>query len=172
MSRLLLALLLLASPAEACDAPTIEVAFSPGGGATAAVERAIREAGRSVRVAAYGFTSRPIAQALVEAHARGIDVRAVLDKSNARGRRSAAPLLVAAGIPVRIDSRHAIMHDKFVVVDGATVETGSFNFTRAAEVGNAENVIVLRGYPGVASRYEGRWDKLWAESSDFGTATP
>ena len=56
------------------------------------------------------------------------------------------------------------MHDKFMVVDGVTVETGSFNFTTAAEEYNAENVIVLRGDSGVAGSYEAEWSRLWSES--------
>ena len=59
------------------------------------------------------------------------------------------------------------MHDKFIVVDGVTVETGSFNFTSAAERSNAENVVVLRGVPDVAAKYEENWAKLWGESEPY-----
>ena len=93
----------------------------------------------------------------------------MLDKSNAPARDTRAAELVAAGVPVRIDSRYAIMHDKFIVVDGTSVETGSFNFTTAAENGNAENVLVLREYPEVARQYEVNWQRLWAESRPWGT---
>ena len=70
----------------------------------------------------------------------------------------------AAGVPVRVDYRYAIMHSKFIVVDGVTVETGSFKVPTAAEVGNAENVVVLREYPDVAQQYEANWEGLWNES--------
>ena len=69
---------------------------------------------------------------------------------------------------MRIDSRYAIMHSKFMVIDGATVETGSFNFTKSAAEHNQENVIVLRGQPDVAARYEAEWLRLWNESRDYG----
>src|SRR6185503_11529261 len=101
---------------------------------------------------AYSFTSRPIAQALIEAKNRGVSVQAVMDKSNESARYTEAVDLVREGIPVRMDGRYAIMHDKFMVIDGVTVETGSFNFTRAAVERNAENLIVLRDTPDVASR--------------------
>lgn len=145
-----------------------EVAFSPHAGATEAVVRVIGEARHSVHLAAYGFTSRPIAQALVEAHKRGVEVEAVLDRSNASVTHSKAGELAQAGIPVRLDSHYAIMHDKFIVVDGVTVETGSFNFTTAAERSNAENVLILRAEPEVAGRYETEWSRLWTESQDLG----
>lgn len=88
----------------------------------------------------------------------------VLDKSNETARFSEAGEVAASGIAVRIDSRYAIMHDKFIVVDG---ETGSFNFTSAAERSNAENVIVLHGMPDVATRYEENFVGLWNESEPF-----
>jgi len=161
-----LALILFASPVLAD--PSVTAAFSPHAGATEAVVQVISEAKRSVHVAAYGFTSKPIARALIAAHARGVEVELVLDKSNATARYTEAGEVAAAGVPVRIDSRYAIMHDKFIVVDGVTVETGSFNMTSAAEKSNAENVIVLREAPDVAQRYEANWAKLWKESEDWG----
>jgi phosphatidylserine/phosphatidylglycerophosphate/cardiolipin synthase-like enzyme len=55
------------------------------------------------------------------------------------------------------------MHDKFIVVDGKVVETGSFNFTSSAENRNAENVLVLHD-PQVAARFQPEWSRLWEES--------
>ena len=123
----------------------------------------IGEARHSVQVAAYGFTSKPIAQALIAAHSGGVEVEAVLDKSNATHRTEAGDL-AAAGVPVRIDAWYAIMHDKFIVIDGVTVETGSFNYTRAAENNNSENVLILRNDPATAARYEAERQRLWSES--------
>ena len=163
--RLFPLLLFLSLPAYA--APTIEVEFSPNRGATDAVVRLIGQATNTIRVAAYSFTSKPIAQALVVAHNRGVDVEAVLDKSNATARYSSATFLANAGIPTRIDYKYAIMHNKFLVVDGVTVETGSFNYTKAAEEKNAENVLVMRDYPDIAKRYSARWQELWAESEPY-----
>jgi phosphatidylserine/phosphatidylglycerophosphate/cardiolipin synthase-like enzyme len=79
----------------------------------------------------------------LNAKKRGIDVRVVVDKSNATARYTAATFLSHQGVPVRVDYQYSIMHDKFLLVDGETVETGSFNYAAAAESHNAENVIVL-----------------------------
>ena len=87
----------------------------------------------------------------------------VVDKSEATARYTAATFLANQGVPVRIDYRYAIMHDKFMVVDGETVEEGSFNYTAAAERSNAENVLVLHD-PAVAGAYGKEWDRLWGES--------
>jgi phosphatidylserine/phosphatidylglycerophosphate/cardiolipin synthase-like enzyme len=153
-------------PVRATRPSDVEIAFSPHGGATELVVKTIESAKTSVRLAAYGFTSKPIATALLDAHQRGIDVRVVVDKSNATARYTAATFLANQGVPVRVDYRYAIMHDKFIVVDGATVEEGSFNFTAQAEQRNAENVLVLHD-AGVAQRYGQEWERLWAESEEM-----
>jgi phosphatidylserine/phosphatidylglycerophosphate/cardiolipin synthase-like enzyme len=146
--------------------PAVEVAFSPNGGAAELVVKTIESAKTSIRVAAYSFTSKPISVALLAAHKRGVDVRVVVDKSNATARYTAATFLANQGVPVRVDYRYAIMHDKFIVVDGLTVETGSFNFTASAESKNAENVLVLHD-PAVAERYQREWERMWTESEEL-----
>jgi len=127
----------------------------------------INAARQSIIVAAYSFTSKPIAKALVDAHKRGVRVQVVLDKSQRTERYSSATFLSNMGIPVRIDSRYAIMHNKFMVIDGKTVETGSFNYTSSAARRNAENVIVLRDNPRAAQVYAQQWQRLWDESQPY-----
>jgi phosphatidylserine/phosphatidylglycerophosphate/cardiolipin synthase-like enzyme len=130
MNSFILAFLLL-FPSLSWSIDT-EVAFSPDRGATELVVKTIAEAKQTIRVAAYSFTSKPIAEALLDAHKHGIDVEVVVDKSNEKDRYTAATFLSNQGVPVRVDYQYAIMHDKFVVVDGVTVEEGSFNYTAAA----------------------------------------
>src|ERR1035441_7996680 len=90
MKRILLFFLLLPISSLACD---IQVAFSPDRGATELVIRTIESAKKTVRVAAYSFTSKPIALALVADAKRGVDVKVVVDKSQATTRYSAATFL-------------------------------------------------------------------------------
>jgi phosphatidylserine/phosphatidylglycerophosphate/cardiolipin synthase-like enzyme len=124
--------------------PTIEVYFSPHGGCTDAIIRELNNAKSSILVQAYTFTSAPIAKALLDAHKRGIKVEVILDKSQVTQKYSSATFLFNAGIPVKIDVQHAIAHNKVMIIDGETVITGSFNFTKAAEENNAENLLVIR----------------------------
>jgi phosphatidylserine/phosphatidylglycerophosphate/cardiolipin synthase-like enzyme len=124
---------------------TTEVFFSPNGGATEAIVREIGKARQEILVQAYSFTSKPIAKALLDAKKRGISIIAVLDKSQRMERYSAATFLVNAGILVYIDDKHAIAHDKIIIIDRCTLITGSFNFTKAAEEKNAENLLVIKG---------------------------
>ena len=71
------------------------------------------------------------------------------------------------GVPIRIDGQYAVMHNKFMVVDGTTVETGSFNYTEAAEKKNAENLLILHDQPEVAGQYLAHWQELWDESTAY-----
>ena len=125
---------------------------------------AINDAQKTLRMAAYSFTSKPIAAALVKAHNRGVDVQVVMDKSQRKGTYTGATYLANEGIVVRINSQYAIMHNKFIVVDGVSVETGSFNYTRAAAEKNAENVVYLKDVPGIAAKYSVEWERLWSEA--------
>jgi phosphatidylserine/phosphatidylglycerophosphate/cardiolipin synthase-like enzyme len=140
---------------------TMEDAFSPHQGATELVVKTIESAKKSVRVAAYSFTSKPIVDALVSAHDRGIDVEIVLDKSQENGRMTR--YVVDHKIPTRINYQYSIMHDKFMIVDENAVELGSFNYTAAAENKNAENVFVVRNDAKVIKDYTQQWHKLWDE---------
>ena len=146
--------------------PPIEVFFSPKGGCTEAVVKELAAAKSTVLVQAYSFTSVPIAKALVDAYKRGVKVEVVLDKSQKGEKYTSADFVIHAGIPTKIDSKHAIAHNKIMVIDGQTVITGSFNFTKAAEEGNAENLLVIRS-PDLAAKYTANWHVHDAHSDPY-----
>jgi phosphatidylserine/phosphatidylglycerophosphate/cardiolipin synthase-like enzyme len=144
----------------------VRVYFSPRGGATEAVVQALRQATNAILVQAYSFTSAPIARALVGAHNRGLTVRVVLDKSQRTEKYSEADFLIHEGIATLIDSQHAIAHNKVMVLDNYLILTGSFNFTRAAEEYNAENLLILND-PVLAKQYVSNWLLHEAHSEPF-----
>jgi phosphatidylserine/phosphatidylglycerophosphate/cardiolipin synthase-like enzyme len=128
------------------------------------VEKAIEAAQTEILMACYEFTSRDLAEALEAAAHRGVKVRIVADWKVSSDRFSQIGVLQDAGIPVRLDRRYAIHHNKFFVVDEVTLETGSFNFTTAAVKHNAENALVLWNVPQIAQIYAKEWERLWEES--------
>jgi phosphatidylserine/phosphatidylglycerophosphate/cardiolipin synthase-like enzyme len=159
---LLLLLLCLAIPAQAFeltlrDTPA-EIHFSPRGGATDALVHRIDQARESIFVLAYSFTSEPIADALGRAARRGVNVEAVLDRGQRTARGGQGQTLVSSGVTVYVDARHAIAHNKVMVLDGRAVVTGSFNFTKGAEEKNAENLLILDS-PELARLYCEEWEK-------------
>lgn len=106
------------------------------------------------------------AEALLKANKRGIDVTVVLDKSQKTEKYSSADFLHSVGIPVWIDAKHAIAHNKIMVIDGATVITGSFNFTKSAQERNAENVVVIDDKK-IAGRYLENWNAHQAHAVPY-----
>lgn len=140
---------------------SIEVVFSPNKGATAAIVRALSQARSSILVSAYNFTSKEIAQALLAAKKRNLQIKVILDKSQMTQRYSSATFFTNQGIDLRIDIKHAIFHNKVMIIDDKTVITGSFNFTKAAETKNAENVLIIRNNKSLAQRYKQDWEEHW-----------
>jgi phosphatidylserine/phosphatidylglycerophosphate/cardiolipin synthase-like enzyme len=96
-----------------------------------------------------------------------VQVRVVLDRSQLDGRGSKLADLVAAGIPVRIDMAVPLMHDKFIVADSETTQTGSMNYTQAGANHNAENVLVIWHHATVAAAVRAAWARLWNESKPY-----
>jgi phosphatidylserine/phosphatidylglycerophosphate/cardiolipin synthase-like enzyme len=167
---LLLAFFPVTGTAYALD---IRVCFTPGEDCTGVIVDQLAAAKREVLVQAYSFTNPDIVKALVAAKKRGVDVRAILDKSNfCRAEKAgcenkgqiAADTLVIAKVPVTVDREHAIAHNKIMVIDRERVITGSFNFSRAAQEKNAENLLVITD-AAQAQRYTRNW-QFHAEHSE------
>jgi len=114
----------------------------------------------------------PILAARKVAHARGVDVEVIVDKASARQSKSgswysAATYLTNADIPVWVETKVAIAHSKVMIIDGATVISGSFNFTAVAKNHNAENLLVLDD-PSLAAQYKASWARRRAVSVRYG----
>ncbi len=140
--------------------------FTPGQNCTGMIVDAINGAQKSIDVQAYGFTSQPIVNALLKAEGRGVKVRVILDKSNLSGNNSEIPVLQTNNIPVWIDYKVKIAHNKVMVIDSDKVITGSFNFTTSAQYRNAENVIILSSSD-IASSYEQNFQNRLAVSLTY-----
>ena len=153
------------SPAALPKGASYEVGFSPDRGSLPLVLKGIASAKSEILMASYSFTSKPIAQALLAAHKRGVKVEVVADEKSNRRSYSATTFLANQGVPVRLNGHYAIHHHKFLVIDRRHLETGSFNFTAAAADKNAENVLVLWNVPPLATTYATEWQRLWDEAS-------
>lgn len=135
---------------------TATVYFSPKGGCTDAIVGAINAAKQSVKIQAYYLTSRKIAQAIVAAHQREVDVMVILDKGVANTEYSKATFLANNGILPSVDAAHAIAHNKVIIIDSTVVITGSMKFTASGEEKNAENVLILQD-ASLATTYSDNW---------------
>ncbi len=141
---------------------SVQVAFAPGDDTGALITETLRKAKSQILVQAYSFTHQAIADALVTAQASGIDVRVIADPEQ-HGRIATSLLghLADHGVRVWLDGEHAAAHDKVMIIDpdtpDATLITGSFNFSHAAQYRNAENLLVLRGTPLLVQAYAANW---------------
>jgi phosphatidylserine/phosphatidylglycerophosphate/cardiolipin synthase-like enzyme len=139
----------------------VEVLFSPDDGVEARLLALIRGARRSVDFLAFTFTSDALAEALIERAHAGAAIRGVLERSQARGAGAEYDRLLAAGVDVRLDGNPDVMHHKVLILDGAIVVTGSYNFTRSAEEDNDEDVLIVHD-PALASAYLAEFERVWA----------
>ena len=135
---------------------------------------AIDMAQRQILVQAYSFSNRRIADALVRARRRGIEVAVIVDQEQSRTAPAIVRNVARSGALVMADSRHAAAHNKIIVIDSGysdcAVLTGSFNLTYAAQHRNAENVLILRGNPPLCEAYFNNWWRHHAHSHPLSQA--
>lgn len=154
---------LLGMPALSRAQTDIQVGFSPEGSARQLVLQTIDGAQHSIQMLAYAFQAPDIMQALVNAKKRGVEVRVVIDKKRNLGKASkkAMDFVSRNGVELRTSDHFHLQHDKTIIVDGETVETGSFNYASSAETMNSENVVIIRGRPEVVRQYVAHWQSRW-----------
>jgi phosphatidylserine/phosphatidylglycerophosphate/cardiolipin synthase-like enzyme len=140
-----------------------EVCFSPEEHCDRKIVKFIETAQRSLDIAIFDVNLNSLVKRIIE-RSKKIRIRMVVDRIQAKGRYSAVPKLLAAGIDIRYGHQHGsgIMHNKFIIVDGKMLETGSFNETHHASFFNAENQIYLAN-PKVVERYKDRFETLWKD---------
>ncbi|HEV2612679.1 MAG TPA: phospholipase D-like domain-containing protein [Noviherbaspirillum sp.] len=143
-----------------------QVAFAPWDDVEGLIVKVIRGAETQVLVHAYLLTSKKIATTLIAARRRGIDVQVLVDSEQVAKTPLATEMLHEmdrAGIPVWLETKYQNAHNKVIVTDPATskatVVTGSYNFTWTAQHRNAENILVSRRNPALASRYTSNWER-------------
>ncbi|MGC9286993.1 MAG: phospholipase D family protein [Hydrogenobaculum sp.] len=150
----------------------VSVYFSPNGGASDAIIKEIENAHSFIDIAMYAFTSRPIGQAVIDAYKRGVKVRLVMDVREANTRFSRSRFFYKAGIPIKTlpveETRFVkgLMHNKFAVIDGKEVITGSYNWTASAEKLNYENLLIIKSQK-LADIYEKYFNWMYSIGNNF-----
>lgn len=151
------------------------VLFSPDDDLRTELIALINAETKSIKIAIFTFTDKEVAQALLDAHNRGVAVQVIADSAYLRDQYSKIAWLQRHKIPIftynphykNVDARKqdllSIMHHKFVIFGNAgkqsLVWTGSFNFTRSATLRNQENVVILDDAY-VVERYSQQFERL------------
>lgn len=145
MNRIILILILLFPISSYAIEANVLPCFTPGQRCDSLIINAIDNAQRTIEVQAYQLTSTPISSALAKANRRGVKVRIILDKSQYRHNGySSAVYFMNQHIPVWIDRKPAIAHNKVMIIDNDIVITGSYNFSKSAQYRNAENILIIK----------------------------
>lgn len=140
--------------------------------------RQIQSARKSLDGSFYDIDNEDIVKAFIAAKKRGIQVRMVTDTDNMTAKNTgptgpARPAIVAlqqAGIPVVDDKRSGIMHNKFLVIDGLRVWTGSTNLTNTSLYQHNNNALTLVS-PQLAASYTAEFERLFTHKL-FGPNPP
>jgi phosphatidylserine/phosphatidylglycerophosphate/cardiolipin synthase-like enzyme len=115
---------------------------------------------KSIHLAIYSLTKDEFAEVLIRAHKRGVEVKVLIDKGQALDAKADDEMLEAAGIGLRRSKGDGSMHNKFAVIDGIIVCTGSYNLSERATTKNDENYIIIKDKE-TAEKYEAQFQKLW-----------
>lgn len=110
--------------------------------------------------AVYSINNERIVKAILAAHKRGVKVRILTDALQAAGASSKVLSLKAAGVELRVHSKHKIEHNKFAWFDGKVAVNGSFNWTEPASRENSENCVFF-SESNILTAYKSRFEKLW-----------
>ncbi len=141
----------------------VETYFAPEDDAMTQLISVVSEAQHSLHFMAFSFTDDGLAQAIMERADAGVQVAGIFEARGANTPYSECPPLLAHGLDVRLDGNLRTFHHKVVIIDGAIVATGSFNFSANAAQSNDENLLIIHS-PQVAALYEEEFNRRMAEA--------
>jgi len=151
-------------PSLTVEGTHLEVYFSPDDGVASHLAALIRTAQQRVSFMAFSFTSDEIADAMLERAKVGVTVSGVFEATQVKANQGVEyDRMRKAGLDVHLDGNPRNMHHKVILIDGAIVITGSYNYSANAEKSNDENVLVIYN-PDIAAQYTEEFDRLMSQA--------
>ncbi|APR98705.2 phospholipase D family nuclease [Wolbachia endosymbiont of Folsomia candida] len=150
-----------------CFCTKVRVCFTPQENCAAKIIDEIDHSQKSIYVQAYTFTSKPIAKSLIRAKERGIDIKVIIDETQVNSEYSVINKLFEEKIPIWIDYKPAIAHNKVMIIDNKKVITGSFNFTYSASFRNTENLLIIENSDPLIGKYVKNWYDRQSQSNPY-----
>ncbi len=141
---------------------TVELYFAPEDGVERQIRAEIGDADESIDFMAFSFTSKPIAETMADRMKWGVKVRGLMETRGSETRYSRDNYLADRGAKIYLDDNPKSMHHKVIVIDGKTVITGSYNFSKSAETRNDENVLIVHSED-VAGKFVREFERLTAK---------
>jgi phosphatidylserine/phosphatidylglycerophosphate/cardiolipin synthase-like enzyme len=143
----------------------IQIYFSPEDKVLDHIIPMVSAAQSNIRFMAFSFTDYPLAKAMIDRAATGVDVAGIYEKVGSETEGSELKTFFCARVPVRQDGNPRFLHDKIIILDNHIVISGSFNFSSNATENNDENVMIIDN-PDIASLYMQEFAKLWSIATD------
>lgn len=141
------------------------VYFTPSNACENNIIHLLKNAKQQIDIIVYSITNDNISTAIKEAYKRGIKIRILTDKTQASNRSAKASELYNVGLDIKVNTKHRIEHNKFVIVDQYVVITGSYNWTTSATLRNSENCLKIWNDEKTVSDYQKRFEYLWEINS-------
>lgn len=130
------------------------------GGPDQFLVESLDQARTGIDAALYDLNLWSVRNALIQAHQRGVNVRIVMETDSED--RQEVQELIEAGIPIIFDQADSLMHNKFFVIDGNEVWTGSMNMTVNGAYRHLNNLIRIRSTR-LAENYSTEFDEMFLD---------
>jgi len=152
------------------DGVTIETLFAPEDDVILAIDRALNGATHSIEFMAFSFTQDDMGQIMIDRARAGVNVRGIFERTGSETQFSQMrSLFCGARLDVRQDGNSFALHHKVIIIDAATVISGSFNFSVNATRSNDENLVIIRD-PSLAAQYQQEFARRFTQAQRPGIA--
>jgi phosphatidylserine/phosphatidylglycerophosphate/cardiolipin synthase-like enzyme len=142
----------------------VETYFAPDDNVMSQLISLVSEAQQSIHFMAFSFTDYDLASAMVGRQQAGVELAGIFEARGANTEYSECRTLLAAGADIRLDGNPRTFHHKVVIIDGAVVVMGSFNYSTNATTANDENLLIIHN-PEIAALYEAEFARRLAEAT-------
>lgn len=144
------------------DGTKVSTYFAPENDTISPILKEIKAAEESIHFMAYSFTHDQLGDAMREQFQSGISVDGVFSARQYKsdGRYSEYSSMKKSGLSVKLDNESGTMHHKVIIIDGETVITGSYNFSKSAEIRNSENLLIIKGNSNIARAYLDEFNRI------------
>jgi phosphatidylserine/phosphatidylglycerophosphate/cardiolipin synthase-like enzyme len=146
------------TPSMTINGVQVENYFSPPDEVMQKLVAQVKGAQKSIKFMAFTYTHADLSKAMIERAKVGVKVEGVIENRGAS--QGALVPLFCAKLPVKTDGNKYTMHHKVIIIDDETVITGSFNFTKAADTENDDNVLIIHSKT-VAAAYNLEFDRVY-----------
>jgi len=136
--------------------------FSPQNQCADTIIDFLKRAENSIQICVFTISDNSITKQIVNCHERGVKIKLITDNDKQYDRGSDISYLAGKGIEIRVDMTRHHMHHKFAIVDNNELLTGSYNWTRSANIYNQENLIITDSSE-LIRRFKNEFENLWKQ---------